>query len=129
MNMESATVALGDIAEIGKDGKRYTYYGLDYMLPVDQIAALCDVSLRTMKDVLKLHSLGYTAHMAAGWTMKQCFADAGVKRTRKPAPTRAHVKEMMAVIINYREQMADAVDEIKRLRDLVFDLGVDPDAI
>ena len=31
------------------------------------------------------------------------------------------------MIIYYREQMDDAVYEIKRLRELVLDLGVDPD--
>ena len=35
--------------------------------------------------------------------------------------------ELKAVIMNYREEMADAVYEIRRLRELVFDLGVDPD--
>ena len=83
-------------------------------MPVKDMAAAARVSLRFMKDVLKLHGLGYEAAIAAGWTMKQCFADAGVKRPkRSKAPSKA--------------DMDDAVYEIKRLRELLFDLGVDPD--
>ena len=107
--------------------KVYKYYGLEYKLSVKDMADLCEMSLRTMKDILKLHALGYTAHMAAGWTIKQCFTHAGVGRTRKPAPTKADVDDFKTVIINYREQMEDAVYEIKRLREMLQDLGVDPD--
>ena len=119
MTTESAAAA--------PEGKRYKYYGRDYMLPVGEIAKLCKVSLRTIKDILKLHSLGYTAHMAAGWTISQCFAHAGVGPKRKPAPKQETIDEFKAVIIYYREEMADAVTEIKRLREMLFDLGVDPD--
>ena len=113
-------------AAVAPEGKRYKYYGREYKLSVKDMAELCDVSLRTMKDVLKLHSMGYTAAMAEGWTVAQCFAHAG-KAKRKPAPTKATVKDFKTVIIYYREQMDDAVYEIRRLRDLLHDLGVDPD--
>ena len=119
MMTESATVA--------PEGKRYKYYGLEYKMSVGEIAKLCEVSLRTMKDILKLHSMGYTDHMTAGWTIKQCFNHAGVGRPRKAAPSQKSIDEFKAVIIYYREQMDDAMYEIKRLRELVFDLGVDPD--
>ena len=122
MTTESAAAA--------PEAKRYKYYGLEYKMSVKEIAAMARVSLRLAKDVLKLHSLGYHDAIEQGYTAEECFAHAGIKRPkRRKAPTQASIDEFKAVIINYREQMADAVDEIKRLREMLFDLGVDPDAI
>ena len=120
MTTESAAAA--------PEGKRYKYYGREYKESVQEMAALARVSVRLQKDVLKLHSLGYHDAIEQGYTVAECFAHAGIKYgKRKPAPRRESIDEFKAVIINYREEMADAVDEIRRLRELVFDLGVDPD--
>ena len=101
-------------AALHHEEKRYKYYGREYKLSVQVMAAAAKVSVRFQKDVLKLHGLGYEAAIAAGWTMAECFAHAGVKRTkRSKAPSKA--------------DMDDAVYEIKRLRGMLFDLGVDPD--
>ena len=105
MTTKSATVA--------PEGKRYKYYGHEYRLPVKDMAKLANVSLRFMKDVLKLQGMGYQGRIDDGWTMAQCFADAGMERKRRKAPSMA--------------DMDDAVYEIKRLRGMLLDLGVDPD--
>ena len=119
MTTESAAAA--------PEAKRYKYYGREYKMSVKDIAAMARVSLRLAKDVLKLHSLGYHDAIAQGYTMAQCFAHAGIKYgKRKPAPRRESIDELKTVIINYREQMDDAVYEIRRLREMLFDLGVDP---
>ena len=118
MTTESATVA--------PEPKLYKYYGLEYTASVTEQAAACNVSVRTMKTFFKLKAMGYQLHIDAGWTAAQCFAHAGQAK-RKPAPTRAGVDEFKTVIIYLREQLDDAVYEIKRLRELVHDLGVDPD--
>ena len=102
--VKSATVALS---------KPHTYYGLRYTQSVKAMAKLANVSLRTMKGCLKLHSMGYQDRIAEGWTMAQCYADAGQERTRRAAPR--------------VDDLDDAVCEIKRLRGLLLDLGVDPD--
>ena len=52
-------------------------------MSVKDMAAASKVSLRFQKDVLKLHGMGYQDTIAQGYTMKQCFAHAGVKRTRR----------------------------------------------
>ena len=104
MTIDSATVA---------PEKRYKYYGIEYRMSVKVMAAAAKVSLRFMKDVLKLQGLGYQGRINEGWTMKQCFDHAGLKRTRRATPSMA--------------DMDDAVYEIKRLRGMLFDLGVDPD--
>ena len=104
-----------DSAAAAPEGKRYKYYGLEYRMSVKDMAAAAQVSLRLQKDVLKLHSLGYEAAIAQGYTAAECFAHAGVKRPkRRKAPSMA--------------DMDDAVYEIKRLREMLLDLGVDPDA-
>ena len=108
------------------DGKTHTYYGIEYRFSVEQMAKQVSTSVRTAKTFLKLKAMGYQPHIDAGWTAAQCFAHAGMAK-RKPAPKRAIIDEFKTVIINYREQMDDAVYEIKRLRDLLHDLGVDPD--
>ena len=95
-----------------KEEKRYKYYGQEYRLPVEAMAAVARVSVRFQKDVLKLHGLGYEGKIAEGWTMKQCFDHAGIKRGRRPTPKLA--------------DLDDAVAEVKRLRGLLLDLGVDP---
>ena len=120
MTTESAAAA--------PEGKRYKYYGREYKESVQEMAALARVSVRLQKDVLKLHSLGYRDAIAQGYTAEECFAHAGIKRPkRRKAPTQASIDEFKTVIIYLRGQVHDAVDEIKRLRELVFDLGVDPD--
>ena len=103
--MKSATVA--------PEGKRYKYYGIEYRMSVKAMAAAAKVSLRFQKDVLKLHGLGYQDAIAQGYTMSECFAHAGVKRTRRAAPK--------------VDDLKNAVSEIKRLREMLLDLGVDPD--
>ena len=119
MTTESAATA--------PEAKRYKYYGREYKMSVKEIAAMARVSVRLAKDVLKLHSLGYRDAIEQGYTVTECFAHAGIKHgKRKPAPRRESIDEFKAVITNYREQMADAVDEIRRLREMLFDLGVDP---
>ena len=75
-------------------------------MSVKVMAAASKVSLRTMKDVLKLHSMGYQAAIAQGWSAAECFAHAGVTtRKRRKAPSMA--------------DMDDAVYEIKRLRGML----------
>ena len=93
--------------------KPHRYYGLRYTQSVGAMARLANVSVRTMKDCLKLHSLGYQVRLAEGWTAAQCYADAGQERTRRAAPK--------------VDDLDDAVYEIKRLREMLLDLGVDPD--
>ena len=118
MTTKSATVA--------PESKGHTYYGLDYGLSVKDMATAANVSVRTIKTFLKLRSMGYQSHIDAGWTAAQCFAHAGAPK-RKPAPTKADVDDFKTVIIYLRGEVADAVYEIKRLRGILFDLGVDPD--
>ena len=118
MTTESATVA--------PEEKVYRYYGLEYRYPVGEVAKLANVSLRTMKTFLKLRAMGYEDKINQGWTAAQCFAHAGMAK-RKPAPTKADVDDFKTVIIYLRGQVQDAVSEIKRLREMLFDLGVDPD--
>ena len=103
--MKSATVA--------PEGKRYKYYGIEYRMPAKVMAAAVNVSVRTMKDALKLRSMGYEDKINQGWSAAQCYADAEVERRRRATPRVA--------------DMDDAVYEIKRLRELLLDLGVDPD--
>ena len=93
--------------------KPHRYYGLKYTETVGAMARLANVSVRTMKDFLKLRAMGYEGRIAEGWTAAQCYADAGQERTRRAAPKVA--------------DLDDAVYEIKRLRELLLDLGVDPD--
>ena len=95
------------------EGKPHRYYGLEYNQTVGDMASQANVSVRTMKDCLKLHGLGYQAHIAAGWTAAQCFTHAGQHPTRRAAPK--------------VDDLDDAVCEIKRLREMLLDLGVDPD--
>ena len=107
-----------DCATVAPEEKVYVYHGLEYRFSVREMAAQTDVSVRTIKTYLKLRAMGYESHMIAGWTAAQCYAHAG-RPKRKPAPTKAE-------IIYLRGEVADAVDEIKRLREMLFDLGVDP---
>ena len=46
--------------------ERYKYYGIEYRMPVKDMAAAAKVSLRFQKDVLKLHGLGYEAANRCG---------------------------------------------------------------
>ena len=100
-------------AAASPEGKRYKYYGIEYKMSVKDMAAGSKVSIRLQKDVLKLHGLGYQDAIAQGWTMAQCFADAGMERKRRATPK--------------VDDLDDAVAEIKRLRELLLDLGVNPD--
>ena len=93
--------------------KPHRYYGLKYTRTVGAMAELANVSVRTMKDCLKLHSMGYEGRIAQGWSAAQCYADAGQQPTRRAMPK--------------VDDLDDAVYEIKRLRGLLLDLGVDPD--
>ena len=93
--------------------KRYKYYGQEYRKPVGAMAKLANVSVRYMKYVLQLQGLGYQGRINEGWTMAQCFADAGMQRERRATPK--------------VDDLDDAVYEIKRLRELLLELGVDPD--
>ena len=113
-------------AEAKTEEKVYKYYGLEYPFSVTEMAEQAQVSVRTIKTFLKLKAMGYESHMMAGWTATQCFAHAGLPK-RKPAPTRAEVDDFKTVIIYLRGEVNDAVAEIKRLRELLQDLGVDPD--
>ena len=72
--------------------------------------------------------MGYQAHIDAGWSAAQCYAHAG-RPKRKPAPRKVDVEDYKRVIIAKREELDAADYEITRLRDLVLDLGGDPDAI
>ena len=94
------------------EAKPHRYYGLEYSQSVGQMAALAGVSIRTMKDCLKLREMGYDNLTALGWTAAQCFAHAGQKRKRRAMPKVGDLDE--------------AVCEIKRLRELLLDIGVDP---
>ena len=118
MTAKSATVA--------PEAKVYKYYGIEYRLSVNDMAATANVSVRTVKTFLKLKAMGYQPHIDAGWTAAQCFAHAGAPK-RKPAPTAASIDEFKTVVIYLRGEVADAVYEVKRLREMLFDLGVDPD--
>ena len=109
-------------------GKLYKYYGIEYRFPVQEMASQADVSVRTIKTFLKLRAMGYEDKIMQGWSAAKCFAHAGVGPTRKTAPRRADMDEFKAVIIYLREQLHDAEYEITRLRGMVIDLGVDPDA-
>ena len=109
-----------------KKEKVYKYHGLEYPMSATAMAATVKTSLRTTMTFLKLKAMGYESHMMAGWTATQCFAHAGLPK-RKPAPTRAEVDDFKTVIIYLRGEVNDAVAEIKRLRELLQDLGVDPD--
>ena len=100
-------------AAAAPEGKRYKYYGREYTQPVGVMAKLANVSARYMKYLLQLQGLGYQGRINEGWTMAQCFADAGMERKRRATPQVAGLD--------------DAVCEIKRLRELLLDLGVDPD--
>ena len=82
-------------------------------MPVKVMAEMARVSVRYMKYVLQLQGMGYQGRIDEGWTMKQCFDHAGMERKRRATPSMA--------------DMDDAVYEIKRLRGMLFDLGVDPD--
>ena len=119
MTTKSATVA--------PEAKLYKYYGIEYRYPVGEVAKLANVSVRTMKTFLKLRAMGYEDKIMQGWTAAQCFAHAGVGPKRKPAPRRASIDEFKTVIIYLRGQVHDGEDEIKRLREMLLDLGVDPD--
>ena len=92
--------------------KLYRYYGLQYTWSVGAMAKLANVSLRTMKDGLKLHAIGYDEKIAEGWSAAQCFARAGQERKRRATPKVGDLDE--------------AVCEIKRLRGLLLDIGVIP---
>ena len=118
MTTESATVA--------PEEKVYRYYGIEYRYPVGEVAKLANVSLRTMKTFLKLKAMGYEDKIMQGWTAAQCFAHAGVGAKRKPAPRWASIDDFKTVIIYLRGQLHDGEDEIKRLREMLLDLGVDP---
>ena len=95
------------------EGKPHRYYGLEYTQTVGAMAKLANMSVRTMKDCLKLHALGYQGRIAAGWSAAQCFTHAGQHPQRRPAPK--------------VDDLDDAVYEIRRLREMLLDLGVDPD--
>ena len=97
----------------GKE-KRYKYYGIEYRMSVKDMAAVAQVSLRLEKDILKLHGLGYENAIAQGYTIEECFAHAGVKRSKRRATPRV-------------DDLDDAVSEIKRLREMLLELGIDPD--
>ena len=76
------------------------------------MAKLANVSVRTMKDSLKLRAMGYDEKIAEGWTAAQCFAHAGQERKRRATSRVGDLDE--------------TVCEIKRLRGLLLDIGVDP---
>ena len=61
-----------------------------------------------------------------GWSAAKCFEHAGVGPKRKPAPGRAIIDDFKTVIVYLRGQVHDGEDEIKRLREMLFDLGVEP---
>ena len=119
MTTKSATVA--------PEEKVYMYYGLEYRFSVAEMATQADVSVRTIKTFLKLKAMGYEDKIMQGWTAAQCFEHAGIGAKRKPAPSQMSIDEFKAVIIYLRGQVHDGEDEIKRLREMLFDLGVDPD--
>ena len=119
MTTKSATVA--------PEEKVYMYYGLEYRFSVTEMASQVNVSVRTIKTFLKLKAMGYEDKIVQGWTAAQCFAHAGVGPKRKPAPRRASIDDFKTVIIYLRGQVHDGEDEIKRLREMLLDLGVDPD--
>ena len=119
MTTESATVA--------PEAKLYKYYGIEYRFPVQEMASQANVSVRTIKTFLKLKAMGYQDKIDAGWSAAKCFEHAGVGPKRKPAPRQASIDEFKTVIIYLRGQVHDGEDEIKRLRGMLFDLGVNPD--
>ena len=116
-----------DSATVAPEERLYTYYGLEYRFPVQEMATQVNVSVRTIKTFLKLRAMGYQDKINQGWTAAECFAHAGVEAKRKPAPRRASIDEFKTVIIYLRGQVHDGEDEIKRLREMLHDLGVDPD--
>ena len=117
MTTESATVA----------PKLYRYYGIEYRLRVQEMASQANVSVRTMKTFLKLKAMGYEGKINEGWSAAKCFAHAGVGPKRKPAPSQASIGEFKTVVICLRGEVADGEYEITRLREMVIDLGGDPD--
>ena len=119
MTTESATVA--------PEAKLYKYYGIEYRFPVQEMASQANVSVRTIKTFLKLRAMGYEDKINQGWSAAKCFEHAGVGPKRKPAPSQASIGDFKTVVIYLRGQVHDGEDEIKRLRDLLHDLGVDPD--
>ena len=120
MTTESATVA--------PEAKRYKYYGIEYRFPVQEMASQANVSVRTIKTFLKLRAMGYEDKINQGWSAAKCFEHAGVGPKRKPAPSQASIGEFKTVIIYLRGQLHDGEYEITRLREMVIDLGGDPDA-
>ena len=75
MSAKSATVA--------PEAKGHTYYGLDYWLSVQEMATAANVSVRTVKTVLKLKAMGYQDKIDAGWSAAQCFAHAGAPKRKR----------------------------------------------
>ena len=131
--MATATLEKVETTTETKPGKVYTYYGLEYNVSVKEMAAKTELSVRTVKTFLELKAMGYEAQIQAGWTATQCYAHAG-RPKRKPAPRKASIDEYKAliadyhaVILGYREKMADAEYEITRLRGMVIELGGDLD--
>ena len=118
---------MANSAAAAPEGKRYKYYGREYKMSVKDMAAFSKISLRLQKDVLKLRAMGYEDKIMQGWTVAQCFAHAGVGTKRKPAPTRESIDEFKTVIIYLRGQVHDSEDEIERLREMLLELGIDPD--
>ena len=119
MTTKSVTVA--------PEAKLYKYYGIEYRFPVQEMASQANVSVRTIKTFLKLRAMGYQDKIDAGWSAAECFEHAGVGPKRKPAPTKADVDDFKTVIIYLRGQVHDGEYEIKRLRDMLLELGIDPD--
>ena len=119
MMIESVTVA--------PEERSYTYYGLEYRFPVEVMASQANLSVRTIKTWLKLQGMGYGDKIMQGWTAAECFAHAGVGAKRKPAPRRESIDEFKTAIIYLRGQVHEGEDEIERLREMLLDLGVDPD--
>ena len=107
--------------------KVYKYYGLEYRFSITEMAAQTQVSVRTIKTYLKLRAMGYESHMDGRMDGDSVFRPCRGLPKRKPAPTRAEVDDFKTVIIYLRGEVNDAVAEIKRLRELLQDLGVDPD--
>ena len=102
------------IQEGAREGVRlYRYYGEYYTVPIETAARMAGVSVRMIKDVFKLASMGYREKLMAGWTIAQCYAHAGKTDSHRPAP---RVRDLAA-----------AEHEIQRLRSLLLNEGIDPD--